>query len=200
MSFYRMAKQICIIFRLSHNLSYCCTHSTSKAATKESTNNHLYRKSLHRLLACNVACVRTCGSSLRNIQCSPQDQGCPTWTLCCCAQCPGPEGGVRSRAGSADLTGGFKCLYATGCTTMVCPPRHQPPVWCAPFVAQLWCPHRLRLPTGSLLGRLKPILFLIQRIWSVGIIEDTDSSSEVGMTKQSPGWPTEELVWHGATC
>ena len=169
-----MAKQICIIFRLSHNslnklvfvnLSDCCTHSTSKAATKESTNNHLYIKRLHRLLACNVACVRTCGSSLRNIQCLPQDQGCPT--LCCCAQCPGPEGGVRSRAGSADLTGGFKCLYATGCSscaTVVCPPRRQPPVWCAPFVAQLWCPHRLRLPTGSLLGRLKPILFLLQRI------------------------------------
>ena len=108
---------------------------------------------------------------------APVDPACETFSACrkikvvqrelSAAQCPGPESGVRSRAGSADLTGGFKCLYATGCTscaTVVCPPRHQPPVWCAPFVAQLWCPHRLRLPAGSLLGRLKPILFLIERI------------------------------------
>ena len=72
------------IFRLSHNslnklvfvnLSDCCTHSTSKAATKESTNNHLYRKRLHRLLACNVACVRTCG--IHSV-----DPACETFSAC----------------------------------------------------------------------------------------------------------------------
>ena len=115
--------------------------------------------------ACNVECVRTCGSSpacrclhnsVRKRSPQAQDQGWPTGFKACVLSC------APVRAGQWLDRNWFYQQLIVACVQCAA----------APFVGQLWCPHCLGLPTGCLLGRLKHILSrrtsqVIKLIWRV---------------------------------
>ena len=113
-----MAKQICIVFRLSHNskTNLCSSiyHIAVLIALQRQPPRNL------QIIICIERAFTACSLAMLPAY-APVDPACETFSACrkikvvqrelSAAQCPGPEGGVRSRAGSADLTGGFKCLY-----------------------------------------------------------------------------------------